>query len=245
YEFASVLSKGQARIIKVDAAFRAREDSIMLANDMKVAGENSPSLWGQIAVLRRTEYNFEHFRKNKEELKKLVDLRREMLEHPGLQANLDRLYAKELERQTLTYSLPDTEATHILRRMTDKYRGKYLLIDFWGMGCGPCRSAIEHSKELRKTFRDHPEVDFLFIAAPESTEEAYNNYVKENLEGEDCHLITRDEYNKLMELFQFNGIPHYETLDKNGNVVREGLEYRLYDTNTFTEELKELKNRLE
>ena len=88
-------------------------------------------------------------------------------------------------------------------------------------------------------------MDFLFIAAPESSDEAYNNYVKENLDGEDCHLITRDEYNKLMELFQFNGIPHYETLDKNGNVVREGLEYRLYDTNTFTEKLKELKNRLE
>lgn len=245
YEFASVLSKGQARIIKVDAAFRAREDSIMLANDMKVAGENSPSLWGQIAVLRRTEYNFEHFRKDKEELKKLVELRREILEHPGLQANLDRLYAKEMERQTLTYSLPDTEATRIMRRMTDKYRGKYLLIDFWGMGCGPCRSAIEHSKELRKTFRDHPEVDFLFIAAPESTEEAYNNYVKENLEGEDCHLITRDEYNKLMELFQFNGIPHYETLDKNGNVVREGLEFPIYNTDTFEWKLKELKEKLE
>ena len=245
YEFASVLSKGQARIIKVDAAFRAREDSIMLANDMKVAGENSPSLWGQIAVLRRTEYNFEHFRKDKEELKKLVELRRETLKHPSLQANLDRLYAKELERQTLTYSLPNTEATYILRRMTDKYRGKYLLIDFWGMGCGPCRSAIEHSKELRKAFRDHPEVDFLFIAAPESSDEAYNNYVKKNLDGEDCHLITRDEYNKLMELFQFNGIPHYETLDKNGNVVREGLDYGLYDKDAFENKLKELKKQLE
>ena len=160
----------------------------------------------KIVILRKTENNLKNFRKEKEEQKRLVELRRETLKHPGLQANLDRLYAKELERQTLIYSLPDTEATRILRRMTDKYRGKYLLIDFWGMGCGPCRSAIEHSKELRKTFRDHPEVDFLFIAAPESTEEAYNNYVKENLDGEDCHLITRDEYNKLMELFQFNGI---------------------------------------
>ena len=244
YEFAPVLDEA-FRLLIVKADYEASKDSTILANDMKVTGADSPSLWGKIVVLRKTENNLKNFRKEKEEQKRLVELRRETLEHPGLQANLDRLYAKELERQTLIYSLPDTEATRILRRMTDKYRGKYLLIDFWGMGCGPCRSAIEHSKELRKTFRLHPEVDFLFIAAPESTEEAYNNYVKENLDGEDCHLITRDEYNKLMELFQFNGIPHYETLDKNGNVVREGLEYHLYDTNTFTEKLKELKNRLE
>lgn len=244
YEFAPVLDEA-FRFIKVDADYEARNDSTILANDMKVTGADTPSLWGKIVVLRRTENNFEHFRKDKEELKKLVDLRREMLSHPGLQANLDRLYAKELERQTLTYSLPDTEATRILRRMTDKYKGKYLLIDFWGMGCGPCRSAIEHSKEMREALRNHPEVDFLFIAAPESSDEAYNNYVKENLDGEDCHLITRDEYNKLMELFQFNGIPHYETLDKQGNVVRDGLNYGIYDKDAFENKLKELKKQLE
>lgn len=244
YEFAPVLDEA-FRLIKADADYETRNDSTILANDMKVTGAGIPSLWGKIVVLRRTENNFEHFRKDKEELKKLVDLRREMLSHPGLQANLDRLYAKELDRQTLTYSLPDTEATRILRRMTDKYRGKYLLIDFWGMGCGPCRSAIEHSKEIRKALRNHPEVDFLFIAAPESSDEAYNNYVKENLDGEDCHLITRDEYNQLMELFQFNGIPHYETLDKLGNVVRDGLNYGIYDKDAFENKLKELKKQLE
>ena len=88
-------------------------------------------------------------------------------------------------------------------------------------------------------------MDFLFIAAPESTEEAYNKYVKENLDGEDCQLITRDEYNKLMELFQFSGIPHYETLDKQGNVVREGLEYATYDQELFGALISILKKKLE
>ena len=243
YEYAPVLDDA-FKLIRVEANYESRQDSIILANDMKVTGADTPSLWGEIVVLRKTENNFNHFRKDTVEQKKLVELRRETLSHPGLKANLDRLYANELKRQTLIYTLPDTEATFILRRMTYKYRGKYLLIDFWGMGCGPCRSAIEQSKALRESLRDHPEVDFLFIAAPESSEEAYNNYVKENLEGEDCQLITRDEYNKLMELFKFNGIPHYETLDKKGNVVREGLNYYVSGKEHFEERLKELNEKL-
>ena len=244
YEYAPVLGPS-TRMLKQQADYEARNDSTMLANDMKVTGDDSPSLWGQITVLRKSESNFRFFREKKDEQKKLVELRRKMLLHPGLQTNLDRIYANELERQTLVYSLPMTkEATSILRRMTNKYRGKYLVIDFWGMGCGPCRRAIEDSKEMRKEYRDHPDVDFLFIAAPESTEEAYNNFVKENLDGEDCHLITRDEYNKLMELFQFNGIPHYETLDRQGNVVRKGLNYS-YGKKIFESQLNELKRQLE
>lgn len=57
--------------------------------------------------------------------------------------------------------------------------------------------------------------------------------------------FARDEYNQLMELFQFNGIPHYETLDKLGNVVRNGLNYGLYDKDAFENKLKELKKQLE
>ncbi|MBR2360125.1 MAG: TlpA family protein disulfide reductase [Bacteroidaceae bacterium] len=246
YEFAPVLRKTN-RIIRQSEmnTYMLKEDSMRMTNDKLITGKENASLWGMMTILRSMEYDLKFLRSNKEAQTFLVETRRKTVSHPALQAQIDRLYAKELEQQTATYSLPECEATRILRRMTDKYKGKYLLIDFWGMGCGPCRHAIERSKELRKAFRDHPEVDFLFIAAPESTEEAYNKYVKENLDGEDCQLITRDEYNKLMELFQFSGIPHYETLDKQGNVVREGLEYATYDQELFGALISILKKKLE
>lgn len=107
------------------------------------------------------------------------------------------------------------------------------------MGCGPCRAGIERSKEMRKAFRDHPEVDFLFISAPESSQEAYDAYVEEHLDGEDCQIVSRDDFNKLMQLFKFLGIPHYETLDPDGNVLNKGLEYST--TEAFTKRLEELK----
>ena len=196
-------------------------------------------LLSSIILLRDVLSTFEYLRNNhKEDLATFAEQRKALLIHPFLKSEFDRLYAKELKAQKPSWTLPEGEATEILRCMTDKYRGKYLLIDFWDMSCSPCRQGIERSKEMRKAFRDHPEVDFLFIASPTSTQEAYDAYVKENLDGEDCHLISRDEFNKLMQLFKFIGIPHYETLDKEGNVLNKCLEF---DTpEQFAEQLRKL-----
>lgn len=67
---------------------------------------------------------------------------------------------------------------------------------------------------------------------------------KENLEGEDVVRVSRAEYNHLMQLFHFLSIPHYELLDRQGNVVRE--ELHLYaPEKQFLDELNEIKSRLE
>ena len=79
---------------------------------------------------------------------------------------------------------------------------------------------------MREALRNHPDVDFLFISTEgEGPEENYRKYVDEHLSREDVVQVSRDDFNRLMELFNFLGIPHYETLDRMGNVVRRGLRY--------------------
>ena len=51
------------------------------------------------------------------------------------------------------------------------------------------------------------------------------------------------DFNRLMELFNFLGIPHYETLDRMGNVVRSGLRYASEEQ--FRLHLENLKQQLE
>ena len=197
----------------------------MLNNDMRIMGTSEPTLLGRISIMFSSGFYLECLREANIEQRKYVEMKKSLLDHPYLESELERMYAKELAQQVPYFSLPEGEASNLLRRMTDKYRGKYLMIDFWGMNCAPCRGEIERSKAMREALRNHPEVDFLFIAAPASTQEAYDKYVKKNLDGEDCQLVSQDEFNQLMQLFGFMGIPHHETLDKDGNVLTESFEY--------------------
>ena len=242
YEYSAIVSKDIFKPDLLGLDYVTCQDTTRITNDMKVLGASEPTLWGSVILLRDTRSRLEYFRNYyKDKQKQFVEMRRELLTHPFLKAELDRLYAQELEAQKPTWILPEGEATDILRRMTDMYRGKYLLIDFWGMDCGPCRAGIERSKEMREAFRDHPDVDFLFISDPPSSQEAYDAYVKEHLDGEDCQIVSRDDFNKLMQLFKFLRIPHYETLAPDGNVLNKGLEYSTIEA--FTKQLEELREQ--
>ena len=93
YEYAPVLLNGQTHVTLEN------DNRQQLANDMLITGEDSPSLWGLLSVLRKMKLDIQHFHGSKEELKKQIDILREMLVYPALQIHLDNLYARELERQ--------------------------------------------------------------------------------------------------------------------------------------------------
>lgn len=225
YALSYILNMNVSDIIVDSASVLIRKDTTMLNNDMRIMGTSEPTLLGRISIMFSSGFYLECLREANIEQRKYVEMKKSLLNHPYLESELERMYAKELAQQVPYFSLPEGEASNLLRRMTDKYRGKYLMIDFWGMNCAPCRGEIERSKAMREALRNHPEVDFLFIAAPASTQEAYDKYVKKNLDGEDCQLVSQDEFNQLMQLFGFMGIPHHETLDKDGNVLTESFEY--------------------
>ena len=238
YEFSSVMRSPAVLTGSMEPDSVAKEDAVMMAVDTAIQGADKPSLLGRLVVLRALS----------------SDLGRHYSEAPSMYdsiyqnrlayMNREVLLEQARRRNTLTYALPDTEGGNLLRRLTEKYRGKYVLIDFWGMFCGPCRSGIERSKPMREALRNHSDVDFLFISTEgEGPEENYRKYVDEHLSGEDVVQVSRDDFNRLMELFNFLGIPHYETLDRMGNVVRSGLHYASEEQ--FRLHLENLKQQLE
>ena len=118
------------------------------------------------------------------------------------------------------------------------------MIDFWGMGCGPCRAAIQKSKELRTEIAKRDDVKLVFIAGERTTEgsDAYQKYMAEWLANEETVVVTNADFTRLQELFQFIGIPHYETITPDGRRVRDDLRIDGYDN--FDYELQRLLDKL-
>ena len=123
-----------------------------------------------------------------------------------------------------SYQLPEGKATDIFRNIIKNHPGKVLFVDFWATSCGPCRSGIEATADLRKKYKDHPEFQFIYITGErESPAGAYKQYVEKHLKGEASYYVTGTEYNYLRQLFHFNGIPHYELVEKDGSISNEKL----------------------
>jgi len=156
----------------------------------------------------------------------------------------EQFYAHKMAQTELSTPLPDAPMADLIRQLSAKYPGRFLYIDFWGMGCGPCRSEIQQSKQMRTEIAKRDDVKLLFIAGERTTEgsDAYKKYVAEWLDGEETVCVTNADFTRLQELFRFNGIPHHETITPDCRQVRDDLQLSGYYD--FDRRLKQLKEKL-
>ena len=103
----------------------------------------------------------------------------------------------------------------------EKYKGKYLLIDFWASWCGPCRQAIPKVKELYSQYHDK---GFNVLSVSIDTDKpAWRKAMKdENMPWEQLLSPNKD---KTMEQFQFSGIPTMYIIDPNGKIIKSFVGY--------------------
>ena len=198
-------------------------------------------------VLNNTQLTEEQKQRNIDgwpTLAKMMPLYLDAFKHPYFRQKAEQFRDRKLSQKDLVTQLPYTPAAEMIRTLVDKYPGKFLFIDFWGMSCGPCRAAIQQSKELRAEIAKRDDVKLIFIAEESTPDgsEAYKKYVAEWLAGEEAVCVSNAEFSRLQEMFEFNGIPHYETITPDGYRVSE--DYRLHGYENFAEQFEKLKEKL-
>lgn len=187
-----------------------------------LCGTPNPLVW-QIAKLHGLHSRLENV-KSKSVMREYTNQIKQGLTHPILIATAEQMFAEKYPQNgaETSYQLPKGKATDIFRNIIKEHAGKVLFVDFWATTCGPCRAGIEATAELRKKYKDHPEFKFIYITGEkESPKGAYNAYVEKHLKGEACYYVSGAEFDYLRQLFRFNGIPHYELVEKDGSIATD------------------------
>ena len=130
-----------------------------------------------------------------------------------------------------------SDGEKILRKITEPYRGKLILLDIWGTWCGPCKEALSHSQEEYERLKDFDLV-YLYLANS-SDDESWKNVIKEyNLVGDNVvhYNLPESQQSAIENFLQVHSFPTYKLIDRDGSVL---------DVNADPRELEGLARMLE
>lgn len=93
------------------------------------------------------------------------------------------------------------------------FKGKVVVIDFWGVWCGPCRAAMPHLKEL---YTKHREEGLVVIGIHTTNQgEKMAQYVQEQ---ELPWPVAVDVDGQTVKAFQVDSFPDYYVIDRRGDL---------------------------
>lgn len=130
--------------------------------------------------------------------------------------DLDSLYARDLLTVgTVAPELTDAEGNAI---SMVKYRGHYIVLDFWASWCPDCRKDMPQMKELYTQYSGKG-VQFLGISF-DTTREALDNYLqKEAIAWPQVTELKKMKESKMAQAYHIKWIPSIYVIDPNGKVL--------------------------
>ncbi|QCE42012.1 TlpA family protein disulfide reductase [Psychroserpens sp. NJDZ02] len=133
-----------------------------------------------------------------------------------------RIKATQVKSTSNINTVEKAEGEELFEALIKKFNGKVIYVDFWATWCGACVTFIKKTKSFREEMKDK-DVVFLYISG-ESKKAPENTWrqVIADINGEH-YWLTEEQWNYLLNKFNFNGIPHYMIINKKGEVVNDNL----------------------
>lgn len=110
--------------------------------------------------------------------------------------------------------------------------GKYILLDFWGTGCKPCRAAIPHLKYLYKKYSDLG-FEIIAISADNKEDTWKRTLEKEQMPWIQLLDVGAKNGDLLVWKFSFIGTPSYVLIDPKGKIVKRSSDHLWIDRELF------------
>jgi thiol-disulfide isomerase/thioredoxin len=105
--------------------------------------------------------------------------------------------------------------------MLKDYKGKYLLLDFWSVGCGPCMMAIPELKQLDSTAKDK----LLVVSISMDTKKEIWERISLSQKISWLNLSDGKGMTGIAARYGVNGIPHYVVISPEGIVLNSWVGY--------------------
>lgn len=127
---------------------------------------------------------------------------------------------KEIEPLTIGDKVPDIEIDNIINHSTSKarlsdFKGKLIIIDFWGKYCSSCIAALHQIDSLQKIFRDKMQV---ITVTQMGTREEIIKVLQRYRKTKNLKLPIVISDNKLSKYFPHQLVSHVVWIDGNGLV---------------------------
>ena len=123
------------------------------------------------------------------------------------------------------------EGKEILSKLTEPYRGRFILLDIWGTWCGPCKDALSHSQEMYQRLAKY-DIQYMYLA-DDSPIDTWENVIKEyNVTGDNVvHFNLPPEQQEAIERYlKILAFPTYKVIDPEGRVLDVKVDPRNLDS---------------
>lgn len=110
----------------------------------------------------------------------------------------------------------------VLEKIIKPYSGNVLLLDFWGIHCGPCRGGMIDQKSMLAEYADKP-FKALYIANADEDIESCKKWLRKEEIGGEHIFVSGDDWNRLRALFNFSGIPFCVIIGQDGSILETDL----------------------
>lgn len=96
-----------------------------------------------------------------------------------------------------------------------EFKGKYILLDFWSQGCGPCLQSLPEMEEVAKLYKDQMEV----VSICSDPKESWLDFIeRKGLTGNQWNEFAKGKTG-LAAVYQVNAIPYYVMISPKGEIV--------------------------